>query len=343
MAHDVFVSHSSKDKATADAVCAAIESRGVRCWIAPRDVTPGMPYGEAIIDGSRGARVMVLVFSAHANTSEHIQKEVERAVSNGLAIIPFRIENVFPEKSLDFFIGSVHWLDAMTPPLERHLTQLAETVSKLLDRDGRRAAPSGVFQRVDPPVAAAPSQRKPPSRFIWLGAGAAVVAIVLYVWLGRADPIVGEWTWTGGAPVAIRSNHTFGTGQLEGTWRSVPGKRRSYQLTWPPPTDQITLSVDGRSLAGMNQFGIPVGGTRASGGSSLAGEWRWSLGVPVTIRPDGSAQAGTFLARWEPVNPAARTFRITWPPGVDEVVLSADGNRIQGGNQYGFKVDAPRR
>ena len=84
---DAFISYSSKDKTVADAVCARLESAGVRCWIAPRDVLAGTSYGEAIIDAIHSAKVMVLVFSSHANSSGHIPKEVERAVSNGLAIL----------------------------------------------------------------------------------------------------------------------------------------------------------------------------------------------------------------------------------------------------------------
>jgi hypothetical protein len=53
-------------------------------------------------------------------------------VSNGAVIIPFRIEAVAPGKSLDYFIGSVHWLAAMTPPMEKHLDDLARTGHKLL-------------------------------------------------------------------------------------------------------------------------------------------------------------------------------------------------------------------
>ena len=41
MAHDVFISHSSKDKQTADAICHYLEQNGIRCWIAPRDILPG--------------------------------------------------------------------------------------------------------------------------------------------------------------------------------------------------------------------------------------------------------------------------------------------------------------
>ena len=108
MPFDVFVSHSSKDKLVADAVCARLEAAGIRCWIAPRDIVPGTSYGESIIDAIHSAKVMVLVLSANANSSGHIPKEVERAVSNGVAILPFRIEDVMPGKSLDYFIGSVH-------------------------------------------------------------------------------------------------------------------------------------------------------------------------------------------------------------------------------------------
>lgn len=40
--HDVFISYASSDKPVADAVCAALEQRGIRCWIAPRDILPGL-------------------------------------------------------------------------------------------------------------------------------------------------------------------------------------------------------------------------------------------------------------------------------------------------------------
>jgi hypothetical protein len=138
MAHDVFVSYASGDKPVADAVCATLESHGIRCWIAPRDVLPGIHYGEAIIDAIHECRIMVLVFSSKANLSGHIPKEIERAVSSGATVMPLRIEDVAPAKSLDYFIGSVHWLDALTPPLEVHLQRLAANVETLLARSDSR-------------------------------------------------------------------------------------------------------------------------------------------------------------------------------------------------------------
>jgi hypothetical protein len=132
MAFDAFISHSSKDKAVADATCAALEAAGIRCWIAPRDVIPGHSYGEDLIDALDACRVMVLVFSASSNASPQIAREVERCVSRGVTIVPLRIEDVIPTKAMAYFVGSVHWLDAMAPPLEQHLVKLVSAVKACL-------------------------------------------------------------------------------------------------------------------------------------------------------------------------------------------------------------------
>jgi MFS family permease len=134
MAHDCFISYSSKDKATADAVCATLESRGIRCWIAPRDVLPGEEYAAALVSALHHSKLLVLVFSSGANQSPQVLRELERAVSRGLPIIPLRIEDVPPSAAMEYYISSRHWLDALTTPLERHLVSLAETVKVLLGR-----------------------------------------------------------------------------------------------------------------------------------------------------------------------------------------------------------------
>jgi len=134
MAHDVFISHSAKNKETADTVCARLESNGIRCWIAPRDVLPGVPYGEALGEALRDSQILLLVFSSNSNRSGQVMREVESAVDKGIPILPFRIENVQPSASLDYFVKAIHWLDAITPPLEKHLQSLAGVVRLLLTR-----------------------------------------------------------------------------------------------------------------------------------------------------------------------------------------------------------------
>jgi len=136
MAHDVFISHSSKDKTVADTVCAVLEENGIRCWVAPRDIRPGADWGESIINALRESHVMVLIFSGYANESPQIKREVNRAVDRGIPIIPFRIENVLPTGSMEYSISTAHWLDAFTFPLEQYLDTLSNVVREMLDMTG---------------------------------------------------------------------------------------------------------------------------------------------------------------------------------------------------------------
>ena len=139
MNFDVFISYPHQDKATADAACAKLEAEGIRCWIAPRDVPPGAEWAEAIVDAIDGCRAMVLIFSLSTNASRQIRREVQQAFDGEKPVVPFRIENVVPEGSLRYYMGSVHWLDALTPPLEQHLEKLAASVQALV----RTATPDG--------------------------------------------------------------------------------------------------------------------------------------------------------------------------------------------------------
>ena len=108
----VFVSYSHLDREAAFELVAALESHGIQCWIAPRNVTPAAEWAAEIIDAISAAKVMVLVFSRHSNDSPQVRREVERAVHKNLPIIAFRLEDVVPERSLEYFLSSQHWLDA---------------------------------------------------------------------------------------------------------------------------------------------------------------------------------------------------------------------------------------
>lgn len=135
----VFVSHSTTDKAKADAVCAALERAGVRCWIAPRDILPGANWASSILRAIGESRLVMLLLSEQANTSQHIRREVERAVSRNVPIAPMRIENVMPRDDLEYFLSASHWFDAIAEPFEQHLPRLVEDVRALL---GAQAAPN---------------------------------------------------------------------------------------------------------------------------------------------------------------------------------------------------------
>ncbi len=132
-AYQVFVSYSAKDKKWGDAACAALESLDIGCWIAPRDIVPGTEWGASIIGGIDACKVMVLVFSAQANESPQVRREVERAIHKGLVIVPLRVEKVNPSGALEYALSNTHWLDAFEPPMDVKMRELAHAVKALLE------------------------------------------------------------------------------------------------------------------------------------------------------------------------------------------------------------------
>lgn len=132
MAYDVFISHSSKDREIAFAICAHCEQEKIRCWIAPRDVLPGEKYAACIVEAIKCSKIMIVVFSSNSNSSIGVSNEIESATKNGLIIVPFRIEEVDPTNEMEYYLSSRHWLDAISPPVEQHVINLTNTIRSIL-------------------------------------------------------------------------------------------------------------------------------------------------------------------------------------------------------------------
>lgn len=134
MAHDIFISYATKDESIADEISRALETQGIRCWYAPRDIPYGLDFEEAIIDAISTSRLMIVVISPDANDSPHVKREVQFACSEDakVPILPFLIKNVSLSKAFRYYIGSAHRLNASAPPLEQHLDRLARYVRQRL-------------------------------------------------------------------------------------------------------------------------------------------------------------------------------------------------------------------
>ncbi len=172
MTHDVFITYSSKDRATGDAVCAALEAREIDCWIAPRNLLPGRSWGGAIIEALEQSRFLVLVYTSNSNNSQQVLREIERAVSKNITIIPLRLDITPLSTDLEYFLSSCHWMDAVSPPLEKHLEKLADVVDRLPGKK-KRAEPLDRFTPKSMPAAA--------KRPAWLLPAVAAVIVILYL------------------------------------------------------------------------------------------------------------------------------------------------------------------
>jgi hypothetical protein len=317
LAFDAFISYASQDKPVADAVCARLEAAGIRCWIAPRDITPGMSYGEAIINAIHTARVMILVFSSHANASPQVPKEIERAVSNNVPIIPYRIENVTPGASLDYFIGSVHWLDALTPPMEQHLDSLVSTVRKLVQPRGGDdpprpgPTPAPVPQPVPPPPAPQPIPPQPPRR----KNTPPVIGLVLIV----AVAAFGIYRWTSRSP-------DNGGGSAD----------KGSNIVQPAPDSSPAPSAPDNS-----KHPTPASEPSHASGDPVAGCYAWFSGQTIVFHPNGTVVAGPITGHW--AHTAGATYQITWP--ITNFIVTTIGNgdtSLTMSNQYGVSLTGQR-
>jgi hypothetical protein len=135
MTHEVFISYSHKDKPIADAICANLETAGIRCWIAPRDISPGVDWPEAISNAIAASRVLVLIFSGNSNSSKDVGRELILASNNNLIILPFKIDDIAPEPGKQYYLARTHWLDAMNPPTQEQIDKLVDYVKSFMSVD----------------------------------------------------------------------------------------------------------------------------------------------------------------------------------------------------------------
>ncbi|HWS64600.1 MAG TPA: TIR domain-containing protein [Steroidobacteraceae bacterium] len=126
----VFLSYASHDTQIANTVCRELESRGLRCWIAPRDVAPGALYADAIVRAINDSKVLLIVLSQSAVASSHVGREIERAASKHKQIIALRIDTAPLSPALEYFLSESQWIDVPALGMPAALSKLANAVEQ---------------------------------------------------------------------------------------------------------------------------------------------------------------------------------------------------------------------
>jgi hypothetical protein len=192
----LFVSHVAEDRTAALEVVDELERRGVRCWIAPRNVRPGSRFDDEISDALDNCRAMLLIFSENCNKSEYVHREVTVAGDSQKIIIPFRIEDAHPRRGLRVRLSDLHWIDGFASR-ERAIDELVSEFNGSRpgwvdhDQKGGRGRPT--FRDDDPRRRSGETERReavpqPPStsrerrwKFIAAACVLAVMALVSIV------------------------------------------------------------------------------------------------------------------------------------------------------------------
>jgi hypothetical protein len=69
MPRDIFISHTTADRTCAAALCDMLESKGLTCWIAPRNIEPGSNWTVRIMWAIAVCQIIMLLFSSKTNLS----------------------------------------------------------------------------------------------------------------------------------------------------------------------------------------------------------------------------------------------------------------------------------
>ena len=163
--HNVFISYSSKDRKTADAVMNCLESAKIKCWIAYRDADAGVLYAASIIKAIKSASIFLLVFSENSNKSKHVLKEIDAACKYEKIIIPFKIDACQLDDAVEYYLSATHWFDAMSSPIDNHLKNLISIVDRYLGKTPDVApSPDSVGSKAPAAAAASPGKDKTEAR-----------------------------------------------------------------------------------------------------------------------------------------------------------------------------------
>ena len=154
----VFISHGSENRDEANALCALLEDRGIRVWIAPRDVRPGMDYSEQLQLAIEQCSAFAVLVTEKANRSPYVRAETEMAFSTHKPIFPVRSSDIAPGAGLALFLKIRHWTDAFGPEREANLERLVRELQTLAG-DGVKA---GDRQSEPIPTPPSPPDLPPP-------------------------------------------------------------------------------------------------------------------------------------------------------------------------------------
>ena len=104
MAQMIFISYSSCDRIIAEDLLNYLENKGIKCWIAFRDITSGNFSGE-ITRALRNSDIMVVVCSKESCKSEHVKNEVTLAFNQHKHIVPYLLEDNPFDDDLEYFLS----------------------------------------------------------------------------------------------------------------------------------------------------------------------------------------------------------------------------------------------
>jgi TIR domain len=241
MKHDVFISHAHKDKSIAEAICGKLESAGLKCWIATRDISARDDWTEATRNAIGSSRAIVLVLSENANAAPHIEREIAHAFYMRRIILPFRLGETLPRREILFYLGNIPWFNALNPPADEELEAFAAQIKGLTPVPAGEAPAQGERKKtapLSPPEswfgALEASHYRTLGILKWAGMTTFLCAVILFLWFALRQTT--EWA-------SLAEKHR----------RSVD---RSFSLSPSPSPQTEGNALGSKQTSSFTRFGL---------------------------------------------------------------------------------------
>jgi N-acetylneuraminic acid mutarotase len=245
--HRVFLSQTKEDQEAASRVCALLEADGIGCWLASRDARTNKDKAAASIEAIRNSDLVLLIFSASANSSPYVLREIERAIAYERPVLSIHLDDAVPNASLEYYLNLWQWLEVPGGVDDRREEIVAAVRGQLTGASEPATAPdsgaavaSELTEEPEPGPPTEPASPRRPRRRAWviaLASAVLIAAIGLGLGLGLQRH---HSTWTeldpSGTLPAGRNSHSMAYDSSDGLVIMFGGGNASAPLlfndTW---------------------------------------------------------------------------------------------------------------
>lgn len=132
MNHIVFISyHHDSSVELVEHIVQALESHGIKCWYAPRDVSS--KYAGDIVRAIEECKIFLLIMNRYSSRSEHVLNEIDCAFNRlhhkeDIRLLPLRTDKENMSDDVKYYLGRIHSLDASDPPEEERISTLVSRI-----------------------------------------------------------------------------------------------------------------------------------------------------------------------------------------------------------------------
>ncbi len=119
-----FISYSTKNQSSADAIRNLLHKNNIATWMAPNDIPAGSKYAAVISGAIKNCSCFLLLLTHDSQNSKWVPKEVERAVNYGKTIVPVQLEEVVLNDEFEMYLST----DQILP-----IKKINETSSEIQD------------------------------------------------------------------------------------------------------------------------------------------------------------------------------------------------------------------